>query len=233
MAQLDAVVFDLDATLTDFDGVEAEVWARTVVRIRAALPGIDEPVLRRRHLDLRERFYDELLAGRTDMAGYRSAHLRAAVEPWGELDEAVVAACIAERDAHRDHARLAEGAAEAVAALRELGLRIGVLTNGEREGQRHKLQVIGLADELDAICTSEEIGVAKPDPRAFAVAAEALGAPAARTAMVGDNLDADIAGALGLRARRPRRQRGAGRAAGGSRPRRRPARGCGALRERG
>jgi len=120
-ATLRAVVFDLDATLTDFDGVEAEIWVRTVARVRAALPAVDEAQLRRRHLDLRERFYDELLAGRTDMAGYRRAHLRAAVGPWGELGDEVVAACIAERDAHRDHARLAAGAAEAVAELRAAG----------------------------------------------------------------------------------------------------------------
>lgn len=196
-ARLRAVVFDLDATLTDFDGVEAEIWTRTAARVRAALPAVDEPRLRRRHLEMRERFYDELLAGRTDMAGYRSAHLRAAVEPWGELADDVVAACIAERDAHRDHARLAEGAAEAVAELRDLGLRVGVLTNGEDATQRHKLEVLGLEDAVDAVRTSEEIGVAKPDPRAFSLAAEALGSTPERTAMVGDNVTADIEGALG------------------------------------
>src|SRR3954453_3665728 len=80
---LDAVVFDLDATLTDFDAVEAEVWARTFARLRAALPAVDEASLRRRHLALREPFYDEILAGSMEMAGHRRAHLLAAVEPWG------------------------------------------------------------------------------------------------------------------------------------------------------
>jgi putative hydrolase of the HAD superfamily len=193
---LDAVVFDLDATLTDFDAVEADVWARTFARLRASLPAVDEASLRRRHLALRERFYDEMLAGRTDMAGYRRAHLRAAVEPWGELGADVVEECIAERDAHRDHARLAEGAAEAVAELQALGLRVGVLTNGPGPMQRRKLEVIGLHDVVDAICASGEIGVAKPEARAFALAAAALGAAPGRTAMVGDNVAADIEGAL-------------------------------------
>jgi putative hydrolase of the HAD superfamily len=195
--RLDAVVFDLDATLTDFDAVEAEVWARTFARLRAALPAVDEASLRRRHIALRERFYDEMLAGRTDLAGYRRAHLRAAVEPWGALADGVVDACIAERDAHRDEARLAAGAAEAVADLRALGLRVGVLTNGPGTMQRRKLEVIGLYDRLDAICASGELGVAKPDPRAFAIAAEALGSAPGRTAMIGDNVAADISGALG------------------------------------
>jgi putative hydrolase of the HAD superfamily len=197
LAALDAVVFDLDATLTDFDGVEAEVWAATIGRVRAALPAVDEPRLRARHLALRERYYDEMLAGRTDMAGYRRAHLRAAVEPWGELATEVLDACIAERDRHRDGARPAAGAAEAVRVLRERGLRVGLLTNGPDAMQRRKLEAIGLQDAFDAICTSEAIGVAKPDPRAFATVAGALGRPAARTAMIGDNVVADIGGALG------------------------------------
>ena len=138
-----------------------------------------------------------MLAGRTDMAGYRRAHLRAVVEPWGELDPAVVDACIAERDAHREEARLAEGAAAAVAELRALGLRVGVLTNGPGPMQRRKLEVIGLHDQLDAICASGELGVAKPDPRAFALAAAALDTIPERIAMVGDNVTADIEGALG------------------------------------
>jgi putative hydrolase of the HAD superfamily len=194
---LDAVVFDLDATLTDFDAVEAEVWARTFARLRTALPAVEEDALRRRHVELRERFYDEMLAGRTDMAGYRRAHLRAAVEPWGELAAEVMDACIAERDAHREEARLAEGAADAVAGLRALGLRVGVLTNGPGPMQRRKLEVIGLHDALDAVCASGELGVAKPDPRAFALAAAALGVAPGRTAMIGDNVVADIEGALG------------------------------------
>jgi putative hydrolase of the HAD superfamily len=161
------------------------------------LPGVDAAEMRRRHLGMRERFYDELLAGRTDVDGYRRSHLRAVVEPWGVLDDEVLGACAAERDAHRDNARMAEGAAEAVAELRSLGLRLGVLTNGSRGTQRRKLEIIGLEDAVDAVCTSEEIGFHKPDPRAFAVTAEAIGTPPERTAMVGDNVSADIAGALG------------------------------------
>jgi putative hydrolase of the HAD superfamily len=194
---LDAVVFDLDATLTDFEGVEALVWSRTIARLRTALPALEEEALRRRHLELRERFYDQMLAGRTDIDGYRRAHLRAVVEPWGELEPDVVDACIAERDAHRDEARIAEGARAAVAALRDAGVRVGVLTNGPDAMQRRKLEVIGMRDAVDAVCTSGGIGVAKPAPEAFAIAARAVGAAPERTAMVGDNVTADIEGALG------------------------------------
>jgi putative hydrolase of the HAD superfamily len=192
---LRGVVFDLDDTLTDFSAVEAEIWTLTLDRIRAALPDVDEERLLARHLELREFHYDEMLAGRTDLDGYRRAHLRAAIEPWGELPDDVLGACVAERDAHVDRARLADGAREAVRALRERGLRVGVLTNGPGPLQRRKLAAIGLGDEFDAVCPSGELGVAKPDPRAFAIAAERLGSTPAQTAMVGDNPVVDAVGA--------------------------------------
>jgi putative hydrolase of the HAD superfamily len=193
---LRAVVFDLDATLTDFRAVEHGVWERTLAHIAAVLPDVDAGELRHRYGELRDPLYTEMLAGRYDLAGYRRAHLQASVEPWGELGDDVIAACVAEREAHVHSARLAAGAAGAVRELRAAGLRVGVLTNGPSRMQRRKLDVIGMTEAVDAICVSEELGAAKPDPRAFAVAAERLGAAAGETAMVGDNVVADIGGAL-------------------------------------
>lgn len=43
------MVFDLDHTLIDHTGVEAEVWTRTVSLIRAAIPEVAGDELRRRH----------------------------------------------------------------------------------------------------------------------------------------------------------------------------------------
>ncbi len=40
------------------------------------------------------------------------------------------------------------------------------------------------------------VGVRKPDPRIFALACGALGCRPEETVMVGDNLEADVAGAL-------------------------------------
>jgi putative hydrolase of the HAD superfamily len=194
---LRAVVFDLDATLTDFAAVEALVWERTVARIRAVLPDVDARELAGRHAELREPIYADMLAGRYDLDGYRRASLRAALEPWGELPDELLAACAAERDVHHDAPRLAAGATEAVRALRDAGLRVGVLTNGPSRTQRRKLEAIGLDRAFDAICVSEEIEAAKPDPRAFAVAAERLGTAPEESAMVGDNIVTDIRGALG------------------------------------
>lgn len=76
--------------------------------------------------------------------------------------------------------------------LRARGMRIGVLTNGNHEQQIDKLRVTGLAQLIDVVCTSEDLGVAKPDPRAFAILAARLECATSEMVFIGDNLDLDV-----------------------------------------
>jgi len=194
--RLRGVVFDLDDTLTDFKGVEAEVWARTVEQIRAVLPDVDAEELRRRHLALRDTRFAEVLAGRTDLDGFRRAHLRESAAPWGELPEDTLASCIREREANIEQTRLAAGAGQLITTLQAAGYRIGLLTNGTSAMQRRKLAVTGLDRLLDAVAISEEIGSRKPDRQAYLHAAELLGCEPGETAMIGDRLGWDVEGPL-------------------------------------
>jgi len=60
---------------------------------------------------------------------------------------------------------------------------------------------VGLGDLGDSGFYSGELGVAKPDPRIFRAAAEALGLPTDRITYVGDRWDVDVLGsaAAGMR----------------------------------
>ncbi len=80
--------------------------------------------------------------------------------------------------------------------------RLAVLTNGTPGLRREKIAGSGLARYFDAITVAGEVGVGKPDVRAFAAALETAGAAAGGTAMVGDNLHRDVQGAqqAGMRA---------------------------------
>ncbi len=81
-----------------------------------------------------------------------------------------------------------------VRALRADGWRVAVVTNGDANGQRAKLDHLGLPALLDACCISGELGIRKPDPRIFQVAAERCGEDLAEAWMVGDG-EPDILGA--------------------------------------
>ena len=99
------------------------------------------------------------------------------------------------------HARNTPGIPEGLAALRAAGWRLAVVTNGPTATQEVKIERLGLADAVDAICVSETVGVAKPDPKIFALAAERAGAALTGGGwMIGDSPDHDIAGgaAVGL-----------------------------------
>lgn len=94
----------------------------------------------------------------------------------------------------------APGARALLQALRERGLRIGVLSN-TLPNVAVTLQAIGLADLVDVALSSCALGVHKPDPGAFRLAAERLGVPPQAVLFVDDRLEnVEAARAVGMRA---------------------------------
>jgi putative hydrolase of the HAD superfamily len=191
-----AVVFDLDDTLLDTTGLEAEMLVGLCAAVNEELPGVEFAELRERFRDGRDHLYQRVLAGELDIAEYRRLHLIAVCEPWGEPSEALHATAVRLRDEQLHRSRFVEHAIELVRTLRRAGVRTGLLTNGPSWMQRRKVELLGLDDELDAIGISEELGAAKPDPAAFAAALELMATEPADAVMVGDHLDWDVRGAL-------------------------------------
>lgn len=70
---------------------------------------------------------------------------------------------------------------------------LGVLTNGVPEWQFGKLEAEGILNRFDATVATYEAGAHKPDAAAFDLAEARL--PADGYVMVGDDLEADVAGA--------------------------------------
>lgn len=95
------------------------------------------------------------------------------------------------------HYRLFDDVSPCLAALRDRGLRVGLITNNESEHQRDKLRRVGLDTGFDATVISGEFGVAKPDPAIFVHACALVGVEPAAAMHVGDNLVADAQGAHG------------------------------------
>lgn len=85
--------------------------------------------------------------------------------------------------------------------LRAAGLRVGIISNWDSRLQR-LLTSMGLADVLDDIVSSADVGLHKPDPRIFEMACSRLGVAPDEAAHVGDHHYADYLGAtaLGMRA---------------------------------
>jgi HAD superfamily hydrolase (TIGR01549 family) len=191
-----AVVFDLDDTLLDTTGLEAEMLVGLCAAVNEELPGVEFDHLRARFRDGRDHLYERVLTGELDIPTYRRLHLIAVCEPWGEPSEALHATAIRLRDQQLGRARFVEHAIELLRHLRDAGVRTGLLTNGPTWMQRRKVELLGLEAELDVIGISEELGAAKPDPAAFTATLDLLASAPEETVMVGDHLDWDVRGAL-------------------------------------
>ena len=93
-------------------------------------------------------------------------------------------------------------AAPALQRLKENGMMVGVITNGNHEQQTGKIARIGLAPLLDHVFSSGLMGHAKPSRQAFLRPCESLDLSPAETLFIGDDYRVDVEGArnAGLRA---------------------------------
>lgn len=75
--------------------------------------------------------------------------------------------------------------------------RVSILTNGQEGHQKDKVRTLGMYDYIgdDAIFTSEGIGYAKPDAKAFRTVCDRLSIPYDTMYYIGDNYIKDMEGA--------------------------------------
>jgi putative hydrolase of the HAD superfamily len=87
-----------------------------------------------------------------------------------------------------------DGVPRALAALREAGLRLVVVSNANGT-LRAAFRRLGLDEYFVEILDSNEVGLEKPDPRLFELALTRSGGSAASTIHVGDLYEVDVVGA--------------------------------------
>lgn len=76
--------------------------------------------------------------------------------------------------------------------------RLHILTNGFGDVQDIKLESSGIKHYFETVVTSECTGHKKPSPEIFHFALDKATATLAESVMIGDNLNTDISGAIGI-----------------------------------
>ncbi|HET7127638.1 MAG TPA: HAD family hydrolase [Gaiellaceae bacterium] len=176
---IDAVLFDWNNTLVQFE------WDDDLVELghRAAL-GRDDPAFTARWRDTmlnghsRDRRYADIL--RDLGVDEPDAFIDAEHEVWRPA-HAVLASATALLDSLRGH-----------------GVKTGLVANSWPDPGRvlrRDAEAFGLAERLDTMVFSEELGVPKPDPAIFLHACRELEVEPIATMFVGDNLVTDVQGA--------------------------------------
>src|SRR5690606_6111645 len=101
-------------------------------------------------------------------------------------------------NAYAEDVRLYPGANELLEQLDAAGVKLALLSNGPDDMQRAALNTLGLGRYFRVVLVSGDRDVAarKPAPRIFSLACAGLQSVPENTIMVGDNLEADVGGAL-------------------------------------
>ena len=201
---MNAVLFDLDDTLLDYSGGVEESWRRAVVA-SCEPDRVDAAILAAALARSRRWFWDDAARHRLERVNMPRAWHRIAahaLESLGAPDDALAGVIARHFARHRrETMRLFADARETLERLVAEGVPLGLVTNGDAVQQRYKIEHYDLARYFDVIVIEGEFGTGKPDEVVFRHALASLGAAAAETCMVGDNLHFDVAGArqLGIR----------------------------------
>lgn len=78
------------------------------------------------------------------------------------------------------------GAVDLLRALRQAGWRIAIGSSGPGENVRLAIEVLGIAADLDAVVTGDDVAQGKPAPDVFLLAVERLGLPPRRCLVLED-----------------------------------------------
>ena len=81
---------------------------------------------------------------------------------------------------------------DALTKLRNLGYKLGIVTNMQANIQYKKLSLLGIGDVFDCIVTSEAVGHEKPNPLIFSHTLSLMRGTPENTYMIGDSIKNDI-----------------------------------------
>jgi FMN phosphatase YigB (HAD superfamily) len=182
LADIDAVTIDGFGTLLELKD--------PIPKLAALLPGHEQTAIERA-FELEAEYYQEHSHEARDADSL--ADLRAGCA--STFNDALGSRLTADEYNGVFEFGVIPGVPEALRALRGHGLTLAVVANWDF-GLHEHLAASGLAHWFDAVVTSGEIGVKKPDPAPFRAALDRLGVQPGRAVHVGDHPPHDEEGAL-------------------------------------
>jgi HAD superfamily hydrolase (TIGR01509 family) len=187
MPALKAVLFDMGDTLFERDGGSQGIVAAARALGAEVDPGAAARVWA--EIQARARTPEELAKGRDLSPAAHRAAWTALYQP-AEVFAPGLAEALYEREISAEHWRPYPDTVPTLAALRERGVPVGVVSDAGFDVRRF-FQHHGVDGLVDAFVISFEEGATKPAPVLFTRACERLGVTPAEALMVGDNWRSD------------------------------------------
>ena len=202
MRTLKAVLFDLDDTLYD----HLHSAKHGLIALSQRYPAMLEVPVREledRYSRALEQVHVRLLHGEVTQTEARTLRMQELFQSF-EIQVSDEQAFAEYKQFRRDYesvCRCVPGSETLLRRLRQLGLRLAIVTNNLVSEQLPKLEQLGIHGSFDVVSISEEVGAPKPDPKIFEITLHRLAVSSSEAVMVGDSLASDVAGArsLGMR----------------------------------
>lgn len=193
------IFFDLDRTLWDFDRNSRETLNEL---FHHHIPGLSCGI---------EKFIETYQAINEEMwAQYRNGHLAREVLRYKRFEDTLLTLGIQNPDKilvqtlSEQYLSICPqkpgclpNVHETLQKLREV-FELHIITNGFFQTQHIKLDASGLRPYFNAIITSEDANAKKPDSEIFDFAFKAAGAMPENSLMIGDDIHADVEGAMAV-----------------------------------
>ncbi len=169
-----AVIFDLDDTLYS----EKEYVKSGYRAVAQELPQISEAA---------EKLWAAFLEGRPA--------IDVVLQDEGIYSEELSGKCLDTYRSHIPEIHMYDGISELIDSLKKNGVKVGIITDGRPDGQRNKLDALGLNDMVDEIIITDEIGgpaFRKPNDISFRIMQRKMNIPFQDMIYIGDNANKDF-----------------------------------------
>jgi len=196
MKEITDIFFDLDHTLWDFDK-NSEQTFETIFRMY----NVDLPVQEfiEVYLPINRKYWRLFREGKIEQKNLRFQRLNEVFETLNFKSSPQLVDDLSQ--AYIDHLpnynHLFPNTFEILDYLQSR-YKLHIITNGFFEVQHKKINNSKLKPYFKTITTSDDAGVKKPNPIIFEYALSSAKTKASTSAMVGDNLEADVEGAVAL-----------------------------------
>ncbi len=194
-----AILCDLDDTIIAFDSISEQYWLKTCYRFVSRIDGLEANRLFKTIQESRVWYWSDPVRssqGRHSLIKVRRDVVTEAFTRLGINDAALANEMADWYSVERDKAAyLLPGAIKTINHLRNQRYRLAIVTNGNSDYQRNKIERFGLVHLFDYILIEGEFGFGKPDERVFLHVLEKLEVTPQESWMIGDNLEHDVGGA--------------------------------------
>jgi putative hydrolase of the HAD superfamily len=194
-----AMLIDMDDTILSAYGRPEIAWNNVAAEFSEEFAPLSSQQVAAAVLDSGRRFWSTAdAAWRLKLAEARHVVVRDGFAALAAAGHAPLPMDLATRLADRFSAYREEemfifpGAHDAIDALKALGVKLALVTNGAAGPQRAKVERFALTHRFDHIQIEGEHGFGKPEERAYLHAMAALGVTAPETWMIGDNLEWEV-----------------------------------------